>query len=205
MKIIETFGYHPGEGYRRLERHLLRMERSAGALGYGFDRGAADAALCAGGDVSLRCRLTLDENGAFAFETTPLLPVTGYWRIEIAPERLESADPWLRHKTTRRATYDRMRSELPDGIDERVLLNEAGHVCDGTITTVFADLGALLVTPPLSAGVLPGVLRAEMLESGQAVEDTLLPRDLADARELYVGNSLRGLIPADLVGYSAAS
>ncbi|MFV2053476.1 aminotransferase class IV family protein [Aliiroseovarius sp. YM-037] len=205
MKIIETFGYHPGEGFRRLERHFQRMARSAEALGYVFDRAAAEDAMRIEGDAPLRCRLTLDAEGAFAFETTPFLPVTGTWRIEIAPERLESADPWLRHKTTQRAIYDRMRAELPDGIDERVLLNEAGHVCDGTITTVFADLGALLVTPPLSAGVLPGVLRAEMLESGQAVEDTLIPGDLADARELYVGNSLRGLIPADLVGYSAAS
>ena len=205
MRIIETFGYHPGEGFRRLERHFQRMAGSAEALGYAFDRAAAEGALQIESDAPLRCRLTLDAEGAFAFETAPFVPVTGTWRIEIAPERLDSADPWLRHKTTRRAVYDRMRAGLAKGVDERVLLNEAGQVCDGTITTVFADLGAGLVTPPLTAGLLPGVLRAEMLESGQAVEGDLTPGDLADAQTLYVGNSLRGLIPANLVGYSAAS
>lgn len=56
-----------------------------------------------------------------------------------------------------------------------------------------------MVTPPISCGCLPGVLREEMLLSGQAQEGILFLEDLRDAAEVFVGNSLRGLIAADLV------
>jgi 4-amino-4-deoxychorismate lyase len=105
--------------------------------------------------------------------------------------RLASDDPWLRVKSTRRAAYDAARAALPAGLDEVLFLNERGEVCDGTITTVFFDRGAGLRTPPLSCGLLPGVLRAEM----SVPEEVLLARDLPRVR-LWVGNALRGLIPA---------
>ena len=68
-------------------------------------------------------------------------------------------------------------------------------VSTGTITTVFFDAGAGLRTPPLACGLLPGVLREEMLDTGQAREAVLRGEDLGRVR-LWVGNSLRGLIPA---------
>ena len=76
-----------------------------------------------------------------------------------------------------------------------LFLNGAGEVCDGTITTVFFDAGQGLRTPPLRCGLLPGVLREEMLETGQAQEAALLAADLPRVR-LWVGNSLRGMGPA---------
>ncbi len=81
-----------------------------------------------------------------------------------------------------------------------LLLNERGEVCEGTITNVFIDAGdgGPLLTPPLSCGLLPGVLRAEMLEAGRAVEAILTLADLKTAKELFVGNSLRGLIRVQL-------
>jgi para-aminobenzoate synthetase/4-amino-4-deoxychorismate lyase len=55
----------------------------------------------------------------------------------------------------------------------------------------------LLLTPPLSLGLLPGVLRAELIEKGRAVESHLRPADLAQG--FFLGNSLRGLVPARLM------
>jgi 4-amino-4-deoxychorismate lyase len=88
---------------------------------------------------------------------------------------------------------------LADGLDEVLLQNGAGEVCDGTITTVFFDAGQGLRTPPLRCGLLPGVLREEMLETGQAQEGVLRAGDLPQVR-LWVGNSLRGLTPALWIG-----
>lgn len=105
--------------------------------------------------------------------------------------------PLLRHKTTERTLYERTRAALPDGIDEALFLNTRGEVAEGTITNIFADLGDGLLTPPLASGCLPGILRAELLASGRAREATLKVEDLSDAR-LYMGNALRGLIPARL-------
>ena len=109
----------------------------------------------------------------------------------LAEERLRSDDPWLQVKSTRREVYDRARASLTEGLDEVLFLNERGEVCDGTITTVFFDRGQGMRTPPLSSGLLPGVLRAEL----GCAEEVLSAEDLPKVR-LWVGNALRGLIPA---------
>ena len=71
-------------------------------------------------------------------------------------------------------------------------------LCEGTITSLFLDDGSgILKTPPLAAGLLAGVLREELLDSGKAVEAVLRPQDLSGAT-IYAGNSLRGLIRAVL-------
>jgi 4-amino-4-deoxychorismate lyase len=63
----------------------------------------------------------------------------------------------------------------------------------------FADMGdGVLLTPPLRCGLLPGVLRGELLESGKAKEAMLTEEDLRRANAIFVGNSLRGLIRARL-------
>jgi 4-amino-4-deoxychorismate lyase len=103
----------------------------------------------------------------------------------------------LRVKTTARRAYDAARAALPAGVDEAVFLNERGEVCEGAITTVFANLGEGLITPRLACGLLPGILRAEMLTLGRAREGLLGVDDLVRA-QLFVGNALRGLIPARL-------
>jgi 4-amino-4-deoxychorismate lyase len=148
-------------------------------------------------------RLVLGAGGAVGLTTHPFAPLDGdmVWMLAIASTRLSSADPLLRHKTTRREAYARARAEFPaTTVEEVLLLNERGEVCEGTITTLFVDrgAGAPLATPPLSSGLLAGVLRQSLLDTGQAVESVLEPRDLREAHALFVGNSLRGLIPARL-------
>ncbi|MFC2969212.1 aminotransferase class IV family protein [Acidimangrovimonas pyrenivorans] len=198
VEIIETLGYAPGTGPARVERHLDRMQCSARALGFRFDRAAARARLAGvSGPAPLRLRLTLAADGGLALTTTPLGPAPRRWRIALSETRLDAADPWLRHKTTRRALYDRVRMEMPEGVDEVVFANRDGALCEGTITSLFVERDGRLLTPPLSAGLLPGVLRAELIEQGRAVEAPLTPGDLSGP--LFVGNALRGLIPAELL------
>lgn len=150
----------------------------------------------------MRVRVELQGNGHVAVEARPFVPLAAgaVWRLRIASVRLDSADPLLRHKTSRRAVYEAARAEFSaDEADEVLLLNEKGQVCEGTITSLFADAGAgPLATPALASGLLDGVLRREMIARKQAREATLFPADLARANRLFVGNSLRGLIPARL-------
>jgi 4-amino-4-deoxychorismate lyase len=203
FNLIETLRWEPAAGFTRGDRHIARLAASAGEFGFAFDASSARAALDAAvsGAGPLRVRVELSPDGAVAVTTAPFVSIApgNVWRLRIAAIRLVSSDRLLRHKTTRRNAYDIARSEFPaSAVDEVLLLNERGEVCEGTITSVFMrrEAGAPLVTPPLSCGLLAGVLRAELLEYGDAVEDTLDPSDLADAAELLVGNSLRGLIPA---------
>ncbi|OOY32096.1 aminotransferase class IV family protein [Thioclava sp. F36-6] len=197
LKLIETFGWHPGEGIRRRARHIARLTSSAEQLGYPLDGEELTAALATvSGENPLRVRLTLDAKGALEITSAPLTPTTA-WRLHISGVTLDSQDPMLRLKTTARAPYDAARAALPEGVDEAILLNERGELCEGTITNLFLKRGGICLTPPLTCGLLPGILREEMLETGAAREAVLRPEDLAQG-EVFMGNSLRGLIPAQL-------
>lgn len=197
LKIIETFGWHPKEGIRRLPRHLARLERTALRLGFPHDAAAITHALAALDSAGpLRVRLTLDAQGGIDVTTADLTP-SGPWRVQVSEVRLTAQDPFLRIKTTARGPYDAARAALPAGIQDAILLNEHGEVCETTIANIFLKRGDIYLTPAADAGLLPGILREEMLATGQAVEARLMLDDLA-VGELFLGNSLRGLISAAL-------
>ena len=197
-RLIETFGWD-GAVLTWLNAHLARARRSAAELGFHWDQNAVDAAIATvTGDTPLRVRLTIGRAGDAEVTTSPLTPNAPEWRLMIAADRLDPDAVLLRHKTTERTLYDRTRADLPDGIDEALFLNTRDEAAEGTITNLFADFGDGLVTPPLGAGCLPGILRAELLAEGRVREETIRARDLARAR-LFMGNALRGLIPARLI------
>ncbi|WP_417712946.1 aminotransferase class IV family protein [Pseudophaeobacter arcticus] len=206
FRLIETFGHYPGQGAIRQNLHLARMAASAQVFLIGFDRQAAAQriAALAAAKTALRCRLTLAMDGTLALEYAPMPPRPAQWRFAIAAANtLRSDDVFLRHKTTRRALYDRVRQQMPRGLDELVFLNERGEICEGTITNLFVTLrSGRRVTPPLSSGLLPGVLRQHLLDTGQVEEQLVTPRDLRQAQAVTLGNSLRGEIPALYQGSS---
>jgi 4-amino-4-deoxychorismate lyase len=205
FELIETLRWEPGEGFVRLDRHLRRLYASAHALGFAADPEIVGEALreCRGERVPLRVRLTLAQDGKAKASTAPFepLPADTVWTLRTAEARLDESDRLLRHKTTRRQVYDAARAEFSrEEADEVILLNRRGEVCEGTITNIFADMGdGVLLTPLVSCGLLPGVLRGELLESGTAREAVLSEDDLRRAKAVFVGNSLRGLIGAKLI------
>lgn len=195
-RLIETLAWD-GRAPAREARHLGRMGRAAALLGYPFDGREAARLLRLGRGGPARLRLTLGEEGDLGVEEGPLPRRAALWRLRVHPQRLDAGDPWLRVKSTERPLYDAARAALPPGVDEWLFLNGRGEACEGTITTLFFDRGEGWRTPPLACGLLPGVLREEMLEQGAAREEALGADDLPLVR-LAVGNALRGLIPAAL-------
>lgn len=200
VTLIETLRYVPGRGCPRAGAHLARLSRSAALLGWDAPDGTAATAL-AGLEFpdEMRVRLTLDRAGRVTVTVTAPPADIALWRLGPSPVRLRSDDPWLRMKSNRRADYDAARAGLGPGLHEAILFNERDEVCDGTITTLFFDLGEGLCTPPLRCGLLPGVLRAEMLDRGACREAVLRGDQIGHVR-LWVGNSLRGLWPAVWAG-----
>lgn len=200
LRVFETMLWTPTMGIPRLDLHLARLER--GCIKLGIEAGNIKSIL----DVikarqAQRMRLSVGFENDVKIETWDFepLPRDTIWRVAVANERVQSDDPWLQIKTTKRELYNRLRAELPDGIDEMIVLNEHGEVCEGTITNVFVDKGEGLLTPPTSCGLLPGILREDMLNDGRAHAEKVLVEDLANTDALFVGNSLRGLIKAQLV------
>jgi para-aminobenzoate synthetase/4-amino-4-deoxychorismate lyase len=194
--LIETLRHENGI-FRRRDRHLDRMANSSAFLGLPFDRAAAIAMLDAAVATArepLRVRLALDEQGAFACTTASLGPTASLWRYALSPHRVDSADALLRHKTTWRELYDSEASR--HGTDEVLFCNERGELTEGCRSNLFIRRGGMLLTPPLGCGLLDGVLRRELIETGRCIEAVLTPGDLASAEEVLFGNSLRGLIRA---------
>lgn len=203
FSLIETMQWQPDAGFLRLDQHLRRLSRSADALGFRQPQDAkGKLEKEVSGDVPLRVRLVMTYRGKMEVTATPFepMPEETVWRLKIAKTRLQSEDSLFRHKTTRREPYEAARAEFSkEEADEVILLNERGEVCEGTITNIFAEAAdGMLLTPPLTSGLLPGVLRAELIRERKARGEVLKLDDLRH-RKLFVGNSLRGLIPAELI------
>ena len=199
--LIETLLWTRQEGFFLLPEHFRRMGASASALGFAFDEPRLNSALeeavaCAASE-RLRLRLVLAREGAHELSVEPIEPVARetLWRVAVAKRRFSSAEPMLRHKTTRREIYEEELAR--SGADEVLFLNERDELCEGARTNVFLAQGETLLTPPLASGLLPGTLRARLLAEGKAREDYLALEDLENS-EFFMGNSVRGLVRARL-------
>jgi len=207
LKVIETMRWDRGRGFTRLDRHLSRCAATCEQFGIPFDAEAVRAAMDrAATGAQMRVRLTIDLNGHIEVSAVefPGKPPAAPWRVGLSDHRLRADDPWLRVKTTERDLYDRTRRDLPAHLDEIIFANERGEICEGTITNLFFDFGDGLITPPVGCGVLPGVLRAELLASGQCREGVIALDDLCKAEAIWAGNSVRGLIRCTLAGQASA-
>jgi para-aminobenzoate synthetase/4-amino-4-deoxychorismate lyase len=205
FELIETMLYEPDAGIWLRGYHLARLAASATYFGFAFDavkvRDAIDAAIAARPAERLRVRLLLDEDGGVSVTATaqPAPSADAMMRYVISDTRLNSADLFLYHKTTRRELYDREWQHYSNtlGADEVIYLNETGELCEGSRTTIFVERGGKLVTPRLSAGVLPGTLRAALLDQARVEEGRLTVDDLNRSDAIFLGNSVRGLVRAE--------
>ncbi len=203
--LIETFRWSEAVGFVRLDRHLARMASSARTLRFTFDEEMVTQRLRAratGWDASLgdrRVRLVLARDGTVTVENESVVTPSGMMRVGLATDRLDPGDPFLRHKTTQRTIYERaFAAATAAGLDEAILLNRRGEVAEASRNTVFVEEDGQLLTPPLSCGALPGVLRQSLLESNTAVEREVTV-DMLTSCPLWLGNSLHGLRRTALV------
>jgi para-aminobenzoate synthetase/4-amino-4-deoxychorismate lyase len=201
--LIETMRFDPLDGMPYLERHLSRMKDSAAVFGFAFDRHTVRNELQAATfrlRTASKVRLLLARSGAISIGISPL-PDAPEQPVRVALRPLEVApdDFRLRHKTSRRGFYDRARAD--SGAWEVVFTDPEGFLTEGSFTNIFVERDGKLLTPPLARGLLPGVLRAELIAIGAAVEHDLRPADLAGGFQL--GNALRGLVSAVTVAERA--
>jgi para-aminobenzoate synthetase/4-amino-4-deoxychorismate lyase len=199
LQLIETMRCEEGV-WPYVAEHRARLRRSADWLGFPLDEILFEEQLRR---VPLqgvwRVRLTLDKEGEMAMQHVPLVAESLQGRTaRQATERIDSTDPLRRHKTTSRSLYDAALRALPAAspVFDVLFLNERGEVAEGARSTVFVERDGILLTPPISSGALPGVLRAALLASGRAREAVLYPEDLSAG--FFLGNALRGVIPVTL-------
>ncbi|HET9393275.1 MAG TPA: chorismate-binding protein [Candidatus Rubrimentiphilum sp.] len=184
------------------DAHLSRLRATAERFAIPFDdtvlREQIDALNAHPALTLVRIRLAPDGNATLASE--PFESAGESARICIAEARVRSNDAMLGFKTSWRPAHDAAAETAQRlGCFDALLRNERDELTEGSRTNLFVCIGGVLYTPPLHSGVLPGILRGELVSSGRAVERVLHERDLRDADEIFVGNSARGLLEAHLV------
>jgi para-aminobenzoate synthetase / 4-amino-4-deoxychorismate lyase len=195
FQLFETLRYEPGEGVRHLDEHLQRLSGSADHFGFRLDpveaREAVEKAAASAPAKPCRIRLTLDRNGSVAAACTPLPPDRQPVRVAIDHVPQDPADVFLFHKTTLRERYEEARRRHPDA-DDVLLINDRGEVTESTIANLAVRLDGTWWTPPIDAGLLPGVGRALALAVGSVRERRIRVEELRAADEVALVSDVRG-------------
>jgi para-aminobenzoate synthetase/4-amino-4-deoxychorismate lyase len=206
FELFETMVANRIQGCRYMTLHLKRLKESAHYFGFAFDYQALSLALyqaCINliDENTYRVRLTLQKNGQFTIMATLLMPLKEPVRIKISPYPIEALKLFLNHKTSQRTQYDRAVEDAEQvGMFDMVFWNASGNVTEGARSNVFVRQGRNWHTPPLNAGVLPGIMRSIILDdpAWNAREKNITLNELRIAEEIIVCNALRGIMRAEL-------
>jgi para-aminobenzoate synthetase/4-amino-4-deoxychorismate lyase len=200
FELLETLALHDGQ-YILLERHRERLAHGAAHFGFVHDPAhameALDALAAAHPVGNWRVRLLCDRSGAAHAEAFALEPTPDEVAVVFASAPIEGDAEFLLHKTTRREAYAAFAP--PPGVFDTLLWNARGELTEFTRGNLVLEIDGALVTPPLACGLLPGVLRAELLARGELVERLVRMDELPRAAGLWFINGVRGRVRARLI------
>lgn len=199
FQLLETMRYESETGIARRDYHMERLAASAQYFNFCFDSQAATQLLDGvDQDTGVRLRLLLARGGELELQQLPLPAVQRRMKLALASQPVDRSDPFLFHKTTARQVYDAAYQTRGEA-DDVILFNLEEELTETTISNLYLEIAGELLTPALSAGLLAGTYRRQMLAEGRAREARLTLSDLARADRLFVSNSLRGLGEAELL------
>ncbi|MGH2680341.1 MAG: aminodeoxychorismate synthase component I [Actinomycetota bacterium] len=195
FELLETMRLDPIDGVRHLDRHVDRLGASAGYFGFRFDetqvRETVEKTVASAPPVVVRVRLALRKDGTVRVASTPLAREPDPVRVAIDTVAQDPEDVFLYHKTSRRDRYEDARRRHADA-DDVVLVNDRGEVTESTIANVAVRIAGRWITPPVDAGLLPGIGRAVALEEGRVTEGRVSIDTARSSTELALISATRG-------------
>ena len=93
-----------------------------------------------------------------------------------------------------------LREAEAAGVNEAIMINNAGHVTCFTVGNIFILHDKKLFTPPLSDGVMEGIIRRLWIQEGHVEERSMTIENLEKAEAIFLTNSLRGIVPITSLG-----
>ena len=206
--LLETLVWLPEAGYVLIGRHMKRLMQSADYFGFHVDvldvRDRLEQHARELPRMPHRIRMTVPRSGQVTISSKPHDIAAGFGEIAIAASPIDPGNPFLYHKTTNRAVYEQAVAARP-GFDDVLLYNDKGEVTESTIANLVVERGGVLLTPPVSCGLLPGTLRGHLLGEGKIREEVLTLQDVAEASACYLVNSVRGFHPVSVAYKSVSS
>jgi para-aminobenzoate synthetase / 4-amino-4-deoxychorismate lyase len=203
LSLLETMRWSPQEGYFLLERHLDRLQESAHYFGFSIDLSAIrlelEQLVQRLGQARRKVRLLVTSEGRLRLEADALPDAPAKPpRVVFSRAPVDASDPFLYRKTTYRTVYEAARAACP-GFDDVLLFNEQGEVTESTIANVALELDGKLCTPPVTCGLLPGTLRAQLLQEGELIERPITVEEVLRSPRVYLVNSVRGKYQIEMV------
>jgi para-aminobenzoate synthetase/4-amino-4-deoxychorismate lyase len=144
-----------------------------------------------------KVRVFLNKDGAMRWDHSALTDhkFSGSAPITISPDPIDEQNPLMFHKTTVRPWYHKAADAINQGrFFDIIFKNSKGEITEGSRSNVFVQKEKMLYTPPVTCGLLPGVLRTNLIRNGKCKEALLKPGDLEKAEAIFCGNSVRGLV-----------
>jgi para-aminobenzoate synthetase/4-amino-4-deoxychorismate lyase len=197
FQLFETMYATKVEGPRNLGRHLKRLEASASHFRFPLKIGELRQAIAGHCEAMLRgipyrLRAAINAAGAIEISANPVANLEQHIvDVLIASDcgfgPQSSQNEFLYHKGTRREEYDRAwRFAEAQGAFDMLFFNERGELTEGGRSNLFLKLDGQWWTPPVSAGLLPGVMRSLILDDPlwMAAERVLVREDLEGCEDL---------------------
>jgi len=200
FQLIETILWQNDEFYL-LDLHLKRLEESAEYFQFNYNRDRIIEVLKREAETFQnqgrhRVRLLLHKDGTITVSSSKL-DDTGLEpkRVIFSALRTDPDNRFLYHKTTNRHLYDsEFQRARAEGYYDVLFLNNRGEVTEGAISNIFI-VNKKFYTPPIKCGLLDGVFRRHLFETGFPVEEKVLfESDVLEAEKLYLVNSVRGMV-----------
>lgn len=211
FELFETMYATRELGCRHWPRHLQRLRRSAHYFGFIWNeenicRTVQEFCANLPPHTAYRLRLAINAQGQIAITSGVLAPLNKHPGVILAQQTTSSHDVFLRHKTSVRQRYDEAwKAAEAQGAFDMLFFNEQGYLTEGGRSNVLIQKDGVWLTPPLSDGVLPGVMRSVLLEEPEfqqqyrVREQSLTRADLDNASQIMLCNSLRGVFSAELL------
>jgi len=200
FNLFESILLEDGE-YFLLVRHLKRLHDSVTYFGFDFSLSEITSKLeelrRRHRNGSWKVKLTLSRAGNVSLECGGLPPLCHIQNLGLSHSAIDSTDRYLFHKTTLRDFYNSELKAHPD-CDDVVFYNERGEVTESTNANVVVDLDGKLITPPITAGLLAGTFRNELISNGEIQERTIKIEDLKKVKQIFLINSVRKWMSAKL-------
>jgi para-aminobenzoate synthetase/4-amino-4-deoxychorismate lyase len=190
FEIFETMKSIDGI-IQNLDFHLARLKKSMQYFGFNsknivfpqIDYGAK------------KVRLSVKQNGEYDIKISDIDKILTN-KVVISDIIIDAGDIFLQHKTSRRKIYNTEYQKY--NVYDVIFINNLGFISEASRNNIFIKKQNQWITPPLLAGILSGIMRQIFMETTQVLEKNITLDELKNADEVWLSNSINGLIKVEL-------
>jgi len=204
--LIEAFRLDANKGtFINIDDHLKRLSQSAHLFGFKLEiehikseLKKTKASLNSG---LHKIRLAAYQNGDIHISHSPVIKVVDTVKnITISEDKINSQSIFQHHKTSRREHYDHAYNKAEkNGFYDVLFFNENNHLVEASRHNIFIQKNGKYYTPPLKSGALNGIERQKFIQQNEVFETSLTKKDLLDADEVLLTNSIRGVVNTQII------